>query len=414
MVGVRNRLSDSLAKLQNIYDVDFWSGSNLEIGQGGSSELFDGFSEFKQISLKVTAGNQSGTLFHEDIQLEEGDFNQDIVFLFAVKMPSGGLITCSIADVDLVGGATTTTALNLSQSDAVINAPGILSPQWNIFRSNMFQLESNQQLPAININIIFEPNDPNETFYFTTPAVYPAYEFSSANDSVALIASYLPDVMFQADLDAETTPDRAMLRLIDIATLGLGESLELTREFAYVDTEEGFSSSDSLTKSTLVNSSVAELETLIWLCKFSGTQPITRFNFSPEIVSDAFILESSDLNSEDQLRLTSFTELNPPLLDTDAQETLLRWQLDTGYYGKNAGTLNALTEAAKLQLINTKTVYVTYDYDTAPYEINIQTKWSETIGAVGPEVIGQSSEIILESIEPARPLGTKITHEYVE
>ena len=173
MVGVRNRLSDSLAKLQNIYDVDFWSGSNLEIGQGGSSELFDGFSEFKQISLKVTAGNQSGTLFHEDIQLEEGDFNQDIVFLFAVKMPSGGLITCSIADVDLVGGATTTTALNLSQSDAVINAPGILSPQWNIFRSNMFQLESNQQLPAININIIFEPNDPNETFYFTTPAVYP-------------------------------------------------------------------------------------------------------------------------------------------------------------------------------------------------------------------------------------------------
>jgi hypothetical protein len=220
--------------------------------------------------------------------------------------------------------------------------------------------------------------------------------------------------MFQADLDAETAPDRAMLRLIDIATLGLGESLELTREFAYVDTEEGFSSSDSLTKSTLVNSSVAELETLIWLCKFSGTQPITRFNFSPEIVFDAFILESSDLNSEDQLRLTSFTDLNPPLLDTAAQETLLRWQLDTGYYGKNAGTLNALTEATKLQLINTKTVYVAYDYDAAPYEINIQTKWSETIGAIGPEVIGQSSEIILESIEPARPLGTKITHEYVE
>lgn len=414
MPGVQNRLTDSLAKLQSIYAEDFWQTSTLNYEVAGSSELFDGFSEFKQLKLSIPAGNQSGVLYHEDIQLRAADADIDIVFLFAVKMPSGGIVTCTIADVNQVSGATTVTTLNLSQSDAVINAPGILSPQWNIFRSDMFQIPSGQLLPAVNVEIAFEPNDPTEDFYFTTPAIYPAYEFGSANLAVPAIASFLPDVMFQADLDAETTPDRAMLRLIDIAYLGLGESMQLTQDFAYIDTEEGYDPNIDTTKSKLVNSSVADLDTLIWLCKFTGTQPITRFNFSPETIADAFVLDSSDLDSGDQLRLTSYSELNPPILDVQAQETLLRWQLDTGYYGKNAGTMSAVTEAAKLQLINEKEVTVIYDYGTEPFVINIQTKWSETLGAIGPEVIGESSPIVLESIEPARPLGTKITHEYVE
>lgn len=414
MSGIQNRLTDSLAKLQSIYAEDFWQTSTLNYVVDGSSELFNGFSEFKQLKLSIPAGNQSGVLYHQDIQLMATDVDIDIVFLFAVKMPSGGVVTCTISDVNEVSIAETVTSVNLSQSDAVINAPGILSPQWNIFRSDMFQIPAGQLLPAVNVEISFEPNDPTEDFYFTTPAIYPAYEFSSVNLAVPLIASFLPDVMFQADLDAETSPDRAMLRLIDIAYLGLGESIQLTQDFAYIDIEEGYNPNVDTTKSKLVNSSVAELDTLVWLCKFTGTQPITRFNFSPETVEAAFVLDSSNLDSTNQIRLTSYTELNPPLLDVAAQKALLRWQLDTGYYGRNAGTLSAVTEATKLQLINDKEVTVDYDYAAEPFVINIQTRWSETFGAIGPEAIGQSSEVVLESIEPARPLGTKITHEYVE
>lgn len=413
MVGIQNRLSDALSKLESVHVQNFWQNINLDYEVAGSSELFNGFSNFKQLKLSLTNNYTSGSLYREDVQLFSTDGNKPIVFLFAVKMPSGGVVTCTVSDVNQVTGVVSTTVVNLNQSDAVINAPGILSPQWNIFRSNMFTLTSGQQTPAVDIDILFQPNNPAEEFYFTTPAIYPAYEFISKNQAVGAIASWIPDVFVQADLSAETSPDVAMHRLIDIAYLGLGESMQLTKDFAYIDIEEGYLPELENTKSKLVNSSVAELNTLIWLCKFSGTQPITRFNFSPESITDSFVLNTSQLDSGDQLRLTGFTELNPPLLDVAAQETLLKWQLDTGYYGKNAGTMNAIIEATKLQLINNKEVIINYDYATEPFVINLQTRWSETIGAIGPEVVGQSSDIVLESIKPTKPLGTKVTHEYI-
>lgn len=413
MAGVQNRLSDSLAKLQLVYAQDFWLTNSLNYEVAGSSELFSGFSDFKQLKLTIPANSTSGSLFRNDVQLFATDADKPIVFLFAVKIPSGGTVTCTISDVNQIITNSSVTVINLSQSDAVINAPGVLSPQWNIFRTKMITLEPTQQTPAVDINILFEPNDSSEEFYFTTPAIYPAYEFARQNLVAPIITSWLPKVIRETDFNAETVPDLPIRRLIDIAYLGLGDAMQLTQDFAYLDIEEGFSSELDNTKSKLVNSSIASLKTLIWLCKFNGTQPITRFTFSPETIGDAFILNSSALNSTDELRLTSVTALNPPALDIAAQETLLRWQLDTGYYGKNAGTKNALIEAAKLQLINNKEVVVDYDYSSEPFVINLQTKWFETIGATGAEMIGQSSEIVLESVERARPLGTKITHELV-
>jgi len=413
MAKIKNRLSDSLAKLSSIYVNDFWQTIDLSYEVDGSSELFEGFSDFKQLKIELLNNSTHGTLFKDDIQLFQTDINSPMVFLFAVKMPSGGTVTCTITDVNEVIVTSIVTVLNLSQSDAVINAPGVLSPQWNIFRSDTIELPPGQEVPAMNIAIEFEPTNSNEPFYFTTPALYPAYEFAITNIAVPIITSLLPNVISETDFYSETKPDLPIRRLIDVAYSGLGDSMELTQDFAYIDKEEGFLSNLDNTKSTLVNSSIASLETLIWLCKFTGTQPLTRFIFSPEFVGDAFVLNTSNLNSDNQIRLTGYTELNPPLSDVAFQKTFLRWQLDTGYYGKNAGSMNSIVEATKLVLINDKTVVAEFDYSTNPFEINIQTKWFETIGAIGPEVVGQSSLIVLESIERARPLGTKITHEYV-
>lgn len=421
MTGISNRLNNTLAELNDIKSVDFWQNTSLVVSADGSSELFAGSSRFKQVKLKLASAQLSGSLFVDDVQMLVQDADQDISFLFAIKMPSGGLVTLVVTDVNLQLNTQTITSVTIGQSSSVVNAVGLASPEWTIVRSLPLILDSQQNVnlvPAVNIEIQFEPSDPNEDFYFTIPALFPTHEYSVTNPAVGLLAAYMPNVFVQADLDvnhedSDSHLDRPMLRFIDIATLGLGESYELAKKISYIDTSEGRLESNTATLSTLVDTSVAELSSLLWLAKFSGTQPITRFNFSSEVVNDAFILETSNLNSNDELRLTSYNELNPPIQDINAQTELLKWQIDTGYYGKNAGTTDSLIESAKLQLIDTQTVEVEYDYSSNPYQITLKTKWHETFGASGPEVIGTSSNIVLESIEKARPLATKVNHEFI-
>ena len=118
--------------------------------------------------------------------------------------------------------------------------------------------------------------------------------------------------IIESDLNADVLPDAPLLRLIDVATVSLGEALLLTEEFAYVDIEDGFNDSINQTKSKLINYDVAILEYLVWLCKFNGTRPVTRFESSLDSVGDPFVLNTSTLNSSNTLRLTSYLTLNPP------------------------------------------------------------------------------------------------------
>ena len=85
------------------------------------------------------------------------------------------------------------------------------------------------------------------------------------------------------------------------------------------------------------------------------------------------------------------------------------WQVSTRNFGFNAGTDNAIKEAAKLMLIGTKTVSLTYDYITNPFEIQLNTPWYETLGADANQ-IGQSSTILLEAVQRAKPIGVLLTH----
>jgi hypothetical protein len=182
-------------------------------------------------------------------------------------------------------------------------------------------------------------------------------------------------------------------------------------DYLFQDFSEGFKESDNTTKSTLVNQDVATFETLVWLAKFSGTRPITRFESSLDSLGEPFQLDSSELNSTAALRLTSYLELNPPVLNLTAQENLLRWQLDYGYYGKNAGTLPAVQEAAKLMLTGNKELVTEYDFRTEPWVIHLYSPWDQTFGSVGEEVIGLSSILVLDAVSFAKPLGVLVTHE---
>jgi hypothetical protein len=410
MVGVQNRLTGAAKLCSAINNNEQWNTVNLVSGEILTSELVPN-SSYKQLSLTVQNGQPSGQLTLGPIQLLAADTNRPIILLFAAKLPSGGTITTFVVDESSVVSNVTTTAVVSEQSNAAVNAPGLLSPQWFIFRSDSIVVEA--ETPTISIYITFQPNDLTETFYFTTPAVYHKYEFFISNPAVPAIASLLPTVFLDIDSESQESLDVPLLRLIDILNLGLGESLELMSDFAYSDIEDGYIESDNSTKSTLAHHEIADIDTLLWLAKFNGTNPILRFNSSLEISSEPFVLDVSVLNGTDVIRLTSYDELNPPALTIAAQETLLRWQMEYGYYGRNAGTLPAIVAAAKLMLIDNQNVSISYDYSVEPFVVDMQTQWFETIGAAGPEDIGNESQLILEAIAPARPLGTLVRHEMI-
>ena len=410
MVGVQNRLTDAAKFCSSINNSGQWNTVNLTSGEILTSELVPG-SNFKQLALTVQNGQSSGQLTLGPIQLLLADSNRPMVFLFAAKLPSGGSITVDMVDESAIIPNVTTTAVVSQESNAAVNAPGLLSPQWFIFRSNPMTIEA--ETPTISITVTFQPNDLSETFYFTTPAVYHKYEFFISNPAVPSIASLLPEVFLDIDSESQESLDVPLLRLIDVLNLGLGESLEIMGNFAYSDIEDGYIESDNSTKSTLVHHEIANIDTLLWLAKFNGTSPVLRFNSSLGSAAEPFILDVSVLNGTDVIRLTSYDELNPPTATLAEQQTLLRWQMEYGYYGRNAGTLPAILAATKLMLIDNQNVSVSYDYSVEPFVIDIQTQWFETIGSTGPEDIGNESQLVLEAISPARPLGILVRHEMI-
>lgn len=418
MPGVVNRLTGSSSLLTNVNTVGGWSTTNLEVTAIGFSELAP-VSQFRQLELNVVTGFSSGKLTLTDLQLNISDADNPIIFVFAVKMPTGGTVTAKLIHEDNPLSNFVETTTNLLESAAAVNAEGVQSPQWFIFRSDAITIIEPQDIPSLTIEITFTPLDTLESFYFTTPAVYQKYEFFTNNEAVVAIASQIPDVIVSGDADADVSPDVPLMRFIDVATLGLGESLEDVRKMAYLDVSEGFDDADDATKSILANHDVADYDTLLWLCKFSGTSPLTRYESSLDYLSEPFVLGETEgdggstLNSADVLRLTSYSDLNPPPLTLSAQEALLRWQIEYGYYGKNAGTLPAVLESAKIMLVGTESASISYNYDAEPFVIDLKTFWYETYGATGPEVVGESSELVLEAIEYARPLGTLIRHEMV-
>ena len=225
--------------------------------------------------------------------------------------------------------------------------------------------------------------------------------------------SYIPRIFYEADSLISGPLDLPMTRFIDVLLSQIDAVASIAKLYTYYDgIEQGPNPSSALT-SALVQIINAELETLGWLAKFSGTEPITYLSGFPTQESNPFILESSQLDSADTLRLTSYSELNPGVTDETQQIEFLQWQLTNRYYGINSGTLNAVIESTKRVLIGEKTVLTSFDYTLNPFEINIYTYWNETIGG-SEELVGQPVYSVVNAVDKTRPLGVKINHELID
>jgi hypothetical protein len=84
----------------------------------------------------------------------------------------------------------------------------------------------------------------------------------------------------------------------------------------------------------------------------------------------------------------------------------ISWQLANAYFGRNAGTLEAIKECAKQVLSGNKIVYVSPGGSF--FQINVYTLLSETPG-VSSE--GDTSPEVIAMLELTKPMGFVINHE---
>lgn len=398
-----NRLTDDYFTLKSFGVSETWkAGGGTTIADGGVTELTPTLS-CRQIEL---TGGTSNSIYIDALTGDESFKDTQACFVFAIKIPSGGVVSVSFEDDSIVSAAE---VINFAISGATpsVNAQGVASPQWSIIRAISSTFTSNS--PSLIITITIAKNE-NEAIYFTSPVLVPQLEFISNNTALREnLLPMLPDFMLEDDFTTVEPIDMPLARFMDVATSGIDNVVKETLNMAYLDILLGRDESNNDTLSTWVDTQVADFEHLIWLCKFVGTKPVTRFASSQDVATDPFLLDASTLNSADTLRLTSYSNLNPPTLDEEAQRNLLVWQVSTRNFGFNAGTDNAIKEAAKLMLIETKTVSLTYNYVTNPFQIQINTAWYETLGADVSQ-IGQSSTILLEAVQRAKPIGVVLTH----
>lgn len=398
-----NRLTDNYFTLKSFGVSGTWkAGGGTTIADGGVTELTPTLS-CRQIEL---TGGTSNSIYIDALTGDESFKDTQACFVFAIKIPSGGVVSVSFEDDSIVSAAE---VMNFAISGATpsVNAQGVASPQWSIIRAISPTFTSNS--PSLIITITIAKNE-NEAIYFTSPVLVPQLEFLSNNTALREnLLPMLPDFMLEDDFTTVEPIDMPLARFMDVATSGIDNVVKETLNMTYLDILLGRDESNNDTLSTWVDTQVADFEHLVWLCKFVGTKPVTRFASSQDVATDPFLLDASTLNNADTLRLTSYSNLNPPTLDEEAQRNLLVWQVSTRNFGFNAGTDNAIKEAAKLMLIDTKTVSLTYNYVTNPFQIEINTAWYETLGADAGQ-IGQSSTILLEAVQRAKPIGVVLTH----
>jgi hypothetical protein len=253
----------------------------------------------------------------------------------------------------------------------------------------------------------------NASLNISRPTSHPSYRVFR-NGFASEVLNVLPEVFLESDTANFGTnqPTFVLSRFTEIACSVADEIYDKTYQFEYLDISEGQESNDLDTLSTLINPQICDGDTLFWLAQFRGRPILVTYQPSTEGVGwEVFTLNGSLLTGLDPI---TGLPVGNDVLGTDASassqlpsgiDAFARWQVETGYYGHNAGTLQAMISAIQRALTNQKIV----NYTKSTNQIAFTTSQAETFGTVVGD-IGTSVPNIIALIEPARPLGMIVTH----
>jgi hypothetical protein len=203
-----------------------------------------------------------------------------------------------------------------------------------------------------------------------------------------------------------------LARFLEMCIIHQGEMKQILDDGIYADISEGKNAADPTTLSTFVDPIVASRKNIFWLAQFSGTKivnpttGVTPWANLPATWQGIDDLDGVPVEGNDIAPWDVIQDSDPEPAGLDE---FLRWQVQYGYYGVNAGSKEAVIQSVKRVLTGAKEV--TYSTPSA-WNILIETKKSETPDSslipLGDPVLG-----VLELMEPSRPLGCLIAHELI-
>jgi hypothetical protein len=300
-----------------------------------------------------------------------------------------------------------------AEGSHTVDIGGTDTPIWQLIRAVPVAVPSTGRWSiGLNFRVVFETLT-GAFLNIARPSAYQSQRFL-LGDFLNNTAAYLPEVFIEADTANFSTnnPTYPLMRFLDVITTTASEVYDQAVSFEYLDASEGGSSSNLFTLSRLVDPRVCDSSYLSWLAQFRGRPVLITYQPSTEGIGwSVFTLNSSLLSGLDPI---TNLPVGIDVLGSDATnlgglpagvEAFARWQVETGYYGHNAGTVSAMVNAIQRNLTGDQTVNYTLSTNT----IAFTTKQSETFGSVVGDV-GTSNSVVMSLIEPARPLGMLVTH----
>jgi hypothetical protein len=292
------------------------------------------------------------------------------------------------------------------EGEHTINLGVLDSERWHLIRSVPNRLpETGNYAVSLQFRVVFSTST-NAHVNISRPTIHSSFTFSR-NGFMQFVAQSMPEVFVDQDVADFVTNNATfpMLRFIDSITTSADSLQDKVEEFTYLDTASGFEQTDPGTFSTLVDANYCDGETLLWLAQFRGRPVLVTYQPSTEGASWVrFTLDDPVSGVLDDIAVlgSNASDIGLP----DGVEAYARWQVETGYYGHNAGTIEAMVSAIQRLLTGAGVV----NYAVSANAIHFTTSWTETYGSVIGD-IGSASELLLQIVEPARPLGMIVTHE---
>ena len=293
-----------------------------------------------------------------------------------------------------------------TEGEHVITLGVLDSERWHLLRSIPTRLpDTGNYSVSLQIRVVFSTTT-NAHLNISRPTIHSSYGVFR-NKFMQFVGEYMPEIFIAQDTaDFGTNePTFPMMRFIDSITTDANDLQVKSEAFTYVDLATGFDPAESETFSTLVDSNYCDGATLLWLAQFRGRQVLVTYEPSTEGASWVrFTLDDSVSGVLDDIAVlgSNVNDIGLP----GGIEAYARWQVDTGYYGHNAGTLEAMVSAIQRLLTGAGVV----NYAVSANAIHFTTSWTETYGSVVGD-IGSASLLLLQIVEPARPLGMIVTHE---
>ena len=251
---------------------------------------------------------------------------------------------------------------------------GIWSPAFSpVIELEAVDLDSEVLEFDIDISII---NHSGQVFYVSVPTLMNEFGFTE-NVFVSNMRKFIPTFIWDKDKIQEY-PNYPFAKLFDVLTRAGDYSTVLYRRFyTYLNYQLSTKNREaSFRYSQLIDPVYVDSDYQNWLSYFNGTKlykSITASN-SAEVVGDA--------------------------------DESITWQLTDGYFGRNAGTVEAIKECTKQVLTGGKVVYVFSGGSF--FQINVYTLLSQTPGVVSA---GDTSPQVQAIIEKTKPMGFVLNHQ---